>query len=350
MSNVDNFDDDIFGDDDDIFGDDDLFADDDFDLDETEEADDFLFDEDDADLDELDSFNLSDDDDLSFEEEEETGTSRTFIILAALMILFFLVGIGLVLFLALRETGPSDIEMTSTQIAMENAQTIEAATQDAIVRQTESFGTQEAINAGATETAEAEAANLLLTQTAEAEATNDQATAVAQLTANALETAIALSQTPTPLSGVSGGLDIPGTQTAQVASLTQQAISATQTFEAGQNAEVTEEVIVGPPSTQVALNVGDVAATATAIAQQLQGGVATPTPQEAIPGGETTDNNGGGTDSGVVDQGGGTLPDTGLLDDLGSDQGILLVILLAMGLLGLIAVSRTLRAANARQL
>ena len=59
------------------------------------------------------------------EEPEERGGSRAFIVLAVLMILLFLGGLALVLFLILRPTGPSDLELTATQVVLLN-QTVEA--------------------------------------------------------------------------------------------------------------------------------------------------------------------------------------------------------------------------------
>jgi hypothetical protein len=59
------------------------------------------------------------------EEPEERGGSRTFTCLAIIMILLFIGGLALVLYLILRPTGPSDLELTATQVVFLN-QTVEA--------------------------------------------------------------------------------------------------------------------------------------------------------------------------------------------------------------------------------
>lgn len=134
--------------------------------------DDFRFDDD-------DDFPFDNDDDTSFdgglgddfdedlpalEEEEEPGgrgPSRTFIVIAALMIILFLVAIVALIFLANRDTGPTPFEITSTAIAQINATTI-----------AQGFETQ------------TQAANLLLTET--------------QIAFNATLTAQAPTDTPSP--------------------------------------------------------------------------------------------------------------------------------------------------------
>ncbi|MDZ4764540.1 MAG: hypothetical protein SGI73_08305, partial [Chloroflexota bacterium] len=67
--------------------------------------------------------------------ERERGTNPAFIILAILMILLFVGGLGVVLFLATRETGPSDGELTATSVVMLNmtvaAQLAQTQTQSA---------------------------------------------------------------------------------------------------------------------------------------------------------------------------------------------------------------------------
>lgn len=59
------------------------------------------------------------------EDMDSGGTSRTFILLALLMVLLFLGGLALVIVLVLRPTGPTDAELTATQVVMLN-QTVEA--------------------------------------------------------------------------------------------------------------------------------------------------------------------------------------------------------------------------------
>ena len=92
---------------------------------------DFDFDDDDFRFDDDDDFNLGDDDlppgldddddlpDLD-EEEERGGTNRTFIVIATLMIFLFLGGLGAILVLATRETGPTEAELTTTAVLLTN--------------------------------------------------------------------------------------------------------------------------------------------------------------------------------------------------------------------------------------
>src|SRR5262245_54201754 len=100
------------------------FDDDDFRFDDDDDNDDFRFDDDtgvdfdgglgddfDADLPALD-----DDTD-----SEGRGPSRTFIIIAAVMIVLFIVAIGLLIFLSGRSNIPSEFELQSTAIAETNA-------------------------------------------------------------------------------------------------------------------------------------------------------------------------------------------------------------------------------------
>lgn len=65
------------------------------------------------------------------DEREEPRTNSTFIVLIGLMVVVFIIGLGLILFLATREDGPSATDLTSTSIALTNAQVIAflAATQ-----------------------------------------------------------------------------------------------------------------------------------------------------------------------------------------------------------------------------
>lgn len=331
---------------DDLFRDDDDFEfDDDFDFDGDDnslfddEGDDaagggFDFeDDDDVDFDDIDALDGFDDsDDLDFEEEEEEsgGGNRTFIILALLMFLTFLCGIGVVLFLAFfQDDGPSDTALTATQIALENEGTIEAATQVAIVRATEAEEAEQTAAAEQTAVEFARQTEVPITETAEAELTQEAATVIAL-------TEIALSATPTPLEVAV--FDLPATQTAQaenIALTEQAAIALTEQAERDVPTET-------PPPPSEPLTGEQVALTATAIAQALIAGIPTPTPDETI--GEPV--------PGLPDAPGTPpdapefLPETGLFDDMTSDQGLLMALALIFGLLGVIAVSRTVRAAN----
>ena len=121
---------------------------------------DFDFDDDDLFGDDLGSFDFDDDNELPAdlgddfdqdmpvieEEAEERGPNRTFVVLAGLLIVLFIAGLGAVLFIATRPTGPTDTELTITAVVMANL-TVEA------------YGAQ-------TQTQSAE--NLAMTQTAAA--------------------------------------------------------------------------------------------------------------------------------------------------------------------------------------
>lgn len=164
-----------FDDDDDLFGD-------------RRSADDFDFGDDDIDFPSPLTEDFADDDDTPDfdEEQEERGPNRTFVFLAILMILMFVIGLGAVLFLATRPTGPTDTELTGTFVVQFNA------TQQAFLAQTQ---TQDAINVAATQTAllqsieltqealltqqAAAASDSLLTQTAAAQALFDSLTQTA---------------------------------------------------------------------------------------------------------------------------------------------------------------------------
>lgn len=70
------------------------------------------------------------------EEPAEPSTNRTFVVLAGIMIILFVAALGVVLFLATRPTGPSDLELTASQVVLLNltveAQLAETGTQNAI--------------------------------------------------------------------------------------------------------------------------------------------------------------------------------------------------------------------------
>ncbi len=69
------------------------------------------------------------------DEPDSPGPNRTFVVLAGVMILLFVVALVAVLFLATRPTGPSDLELTASQVVMLNstvlAQGAETSTQQA---------------------------------------------------------------------------------------------------------------------------------------------------------------------------------------------------------------------------
>ncbi len=70
------------------------------------------------------------------EEPEERGPNRTFVVLAGIMIILFVAALAVVLLLATRPTGPSDLELTASQVVMLNltveAQLAGTSTQNAI--------------------------------------------------------------------------------------------------------------------------------------------------------------------------------------------------------------------------
>src|SRR4051812_19282357 len=111
------------------------FDDDDFKFDEKPNGDDFKFDDDAPDIDLDDAkdtgFGFENDDmpELNEEGTPPTRTNRTFIYIAALMIILFLLGLGAVLFLATQNQGPSPVEETRSAIFTQNANTLLLAQQ-----------------------------------------------------------------------------------------------------------------------------------------------------------------------------------------------------------------------------
>ena len=102
------------------------FDDDDFKFDDKPNGDEFKFDDDAPDIDLDDGkdtgFGFESDDMPELNEEAGTPqrTNRTFIYIAALMIILFLIGLGAVLFLATRNTGPTSGQLTATAIVATN--------------------------------------------------------------------------------------------------------------------------------------------------------------------------------------------------------------------------------------
>jgi hypothetical protein len=208
-------------------------------------------------------------------EEREGGTSRTFIIIAALMILLFVGGLVAVVLLGTNQ-GPSPFELTSAAIETANAEV------------------QIALNASATQ-------SFVNGQTQTAEA----------------------NFTPTP--------------TPTTAPTRPPTITPTPTLDATQQAALALTA-QGLTQTSVALT-ADVQLTATALAALLgQGGGPTPTAEVL-----TTP----GTPAAPRPT---ALPDTGLFDDLAASGSAStgMLVLMALGLVAVIVVSRRLRAANNR--
>lgn len=332
------------------------------------------FDDFDSDLDMSEDFDvdLGEDigEDFDFEEIDEgtgSGTSRTFIILAGVMIVLFVVGLIAVVILATRPTGPTDVELTITaRVAFNSTQEAFAtATQEAnqILFMTQ---TQQAAEAMVTQTALASRAFADFLTTADVLSGPDEAfDLVGSIAAGEQADVLAVDptgawyrvQSPTgvegwvPLSAISiiGNTAVipqeagPPTPTPEVfftptPDPTEQAAAAIMTAAAQATA------LALTPGTQIAVeptvttgggvtSVEAVQQTATALFLAFQ---ASPTAEVGTP-------IGGGVGARPT-----ALPDTGLLDDVvsGGTQGLGAFFLVAFGLIGVIFVSRRLRAAN----
>lgn len=280
--------------DDDFFGDD-LFNDDDDAFNDAESR--LSFDDDDSfdQGDDLDDFDLGDGDDINLDddEEEETssgegGPSRTFIILAVIMIILFVLGLGVLLFALSRPTGPTPFDLTATSIVETNV------ARQALIDQTL--------------TAQAEALNLTAT------ATLFTATPTPTHTFTPSPT---FTETPSPTASPTESIGPIGVNTPT------EEPSPTQ-----------EDGVVGPTAT---IGRSAVEQTATALAQIFS------TPIEQV---TATPAVGGATSGGATT--GGALPDTGLFDDL-AGGGMGTFVLIAIGLVGVIVVARGLRVANRKR-
>lgn len=226
------------------------------------------------------------------EEQQRQGPSRTFIILAAIMIILFVIGLVAVIFLATRPQGPTDFDLTATAIVEANATTFANATltQDAVI----AFAATGTADALATDTPTPRP-TFTPTFTPTTEPTLDPTEAAAA--ANATGTQVAL-------------------EAAQTAAAEQTNIALTPQ-------QVGVEA-VAQTATALAALFGQ---QPTEVADLGQGGGEIPT-QEGQP--RPT-----------------ALPDTGLLDDIvgGGSNSIGLLVLLGFGLVGVIMISRRLRAA-----
>lgn len=280
---------------------------DDFNFDDKPNGDSFKFDDDAPDID-LDNakdtgFGFENDDmpELNEEGTAPARTNRTFIYIAALMIILFLIGLGAVLYLATKGPGgPTPIDLTRSAIETQNANT------QALILQTQTASVQIAF---------------AQTQTASVPPT------------------VTPSETPTREPTVTPTPEPPtmdATQAAANALLTQVADQATQTALA---AQITPTV-AAPNQDAVALTATALAAilgnnnvsgsdmTSTALAAGQGGGLASPTAEGSI---------------GPVPT---RLPQTGFFDDVGTGSNVGLIALLALGLFGVIGVSRVVRASN----
>lgn len=299
----------------------DLEDDDDFNFDDDnsfnfDDDDGFQFDDDpgSANLDDdAGGFGFEDEDMPDIEEDDGDsggGVSRTFIVIAGILILLFVLGLAGVLFIATQNNGPTDIDMTATSIVATN-QSVET-----VVAQRATDSVLEA-------TRQAEIAN----QTATAEFINNQAAGTA--TAEFLTQEANLAATQTAASNATPTLD--PTQQAFFDLQTQTAVAA----------EATANFLLTPatqPPTQE-INAEGVSLTATALAELL----APPTADPGI--------GGGGVPTQEVLQTPGiiptALPETGFFDDLAtSGGGMGALALMAVGLVGVIFLSRRLRTAT----
>ena len=256
--------------------------------------------------------------------DESRGGNRTFIVLAAIMILLFLVGLGVVLFLATRDTGPTPNQLTSTYIADQNATIVAYANETATA----------AVNIlNATQTAEAYTDTPspspspteppTVTPTPTTDPTDLAATLFIQQTQTAImQAGLAAQETATAIAAAA----TLNAQMTEIALLTQQAAVT-----------VTDVAIVPTGVTQPPISAINL--TATAIA----GGFLTQTAEAGVGGGQPTPTVEGGFGTPIVRP--TALPDTGLLDDVvGSGRdGIGLLALAVVGLVGVIVVSRRMR-------
>jgi len=280
------------------------FDDDDFKFDDQPNGDNFTFDDDAPDIDLDDGkdtgfgFEGEDMPELNEEGAAPARTNRTFVYIAALMIVLFLLGLGAVLFLATRPTGPTSGQLTATAIVATN-----------------------------------QAVEVFLNQTATAAVEIAQ---IQTLTASAPTPTPTITPSPTPSPTETPTLPPPTDATVEAANalLTQVGIDATETAKAA-NAVPTvapvDQNAVAATGTALAILLGQNNATLsdadlTATAAVGQGGGAIPT-QEV----------------GIVPT---ALPNTGFFDDVGNGSNIGLIALLALGLVGVIGVSRVVRAAN----
>lgn len=277
----------------------DLEDDDDFNLNDFDAEDDdgFSFEDEEAPDVSFDDDGFDFDEDMPAEEEaeESQGINRTFIIIAALMIALFVIGLVVLLALVSQPRPPTPTELTATYIVEQNA-------------------TTEAL--------------LFITQTAAVEIAQASATAAVEVAlAQTMTAAVPPTDTPIPTDTPTPTLD--PTEIAQQMFLTQTALELTQTA----------EFLLTPP-TQEALQPPDVALTATALAILLApptidpGMPPTPTPEGFVP-----------TTAPIAPP--TALPDTGFFDDLAAGGGGMgAFALMALGLLAVIMVSRRMRAAN----
>lgn len=262
------------------------------------------------------------------EPAEDRGGNRTFIVLAILMILLFIGGLALIVFLVTRDTGPTDAELTATQVVMLNM-TVEAQLAQTQTRSAEIlFMTQTAEAWTDTPTP---TSTPTPTPTEEREPTPTPSPTLDATEQAATQFAINFAETATAL--------------AAIALLTEQApptpdLTLTAQFLAAQATDT--------PTMQATSPLEAINQTATAIAAAFQTATAqaagpdvTPEPQE-FPTPEILPPTPGFPTIAPT-----ALPETGLFDTIasGGSDGIGLLALAVVGLVGVIFISRRLRTA-----
>lgn len=286
----------------------------DFDDDFFQDDDQFEFGGDEADL----PAGLGDefDEDMPFIEEEpdeRSGGSRTFVVLAILMILLFIGGLALVLFLILRPPAITDVQLTSTQVVLLNM-TVEAqlAGTQTLARE---FEIMTLTAAAFTDTPSPTATDTPVTRPPTVTPTGTLDLTEMAATQNALN----LAQTATAIALASLASPTPDL------TLTAQGFSPTPS-----------------PTVQVTSALEAVNQTATAIAgafltatAQAAGTAVVPVTSAVTPGFTPVAT---------------ALPDTGLFDTIatGGSEGVGLLALAVVGLAGVIFLSRRVRTMNAK--
>lgn len=293
-----------------------------------------------------------DDPDFGPEPGERTGPNRTFIIIAAIMIVFFVIGLIAVVLLATQQRPPSELESTATAIVATN-QAVEIA-----LLETQ---TQVAVELVATQTAQAQPTNTpsptptntpttapTVTPTPTIDPTDAEGTRVALLavipapdqtaTAIALNTGLTDAERQAALNaiGLPGPFDL--TATAVVAAVDAGILTIP---EANETLAALPYPTLEDGQGGGGVDANAVALTATALTELLAvPSGATPT-LEVISNGTVATPAAPGSGFGAVPT---ALPQTGLFDDMvGSPSSFGMIALMTFGLMGVIFVSRRLR-------
>jgi uncharacterized protein YraI/uncharacterized membrane protein YeaQ/YmgE (transglycosylase-associated protein family) len=304
----------------------------------------------DQDMDELDEFDELGDE-FGFDEdevEESSGPSRTFIMLAGAMIVLFIVSLIVVVVLATRPTGPSNTQMTASAVVAINSTRQVEATATAFANAT--LFAEQTIQAAASPTPTIPPAPTFISN-ADVRSGPDPAFEIIG-SATAGEEAAILAVNPggdwlqvsysggegwVPRSSVNVTTDLASVPVVDVPT-PEPATPTLSPFDLTSTALVqpTEVAVVETPEeTEPAVSQAQaVAMTATALAELF---VATPTPETGL-------GTGGGGEIAPT----AAMPDTGFIDDVlgGNGQGVGAFLLMALGLVGVIVVSRRLRTVN----